>query len=75
MRSRAALNALLRRSDPIVKDARYTAFGYWRVTFSVVAGLDMSVMVCNAYVDRDMAVDQALITLRNITGQIVTEEA
>lgn len=41
----------------------------------MVAGLDMSVMVCDPYIDRDMAVDQALITLRDITGHIVTEEA
>lgn len=75
MRSRSALNAILLRSDPLVKNASYTNFGYWRVTFSVVAGLDMSVMVCDPYIDRQSAIDQALITLRNVTGQIVTEEA
>lgn len=74
MRSRAALTAILKRSNPLVKNVEFTHYSYWRVTFSVAPGVDMSVMVCNPYIDGQTATDQALLTLRSITGQIVAEE-
>lgn len=70
-RSQRALLAILARYDAIVSDVTYTDYAYWRVTFSCAPGVDLSVMVCDPYIDGQMAVDQAIVTLRNVTGQSV----
>ena len=70
-RSQQALLAILARHDAIVKDVAFTSYAYWRVTFSCAAGVDLSVMVCDPYIDGKTAVDQAIVTLRNVTGQSV----
>jgi hypothetical protein len=70
-RSRQALLAILARHDAIVKDVTFSHYAYWRVTFSAAPGVDLSVMVWDAYIDAQSAIDQAIVTLRSVTGQNV----
>lgn len=70
-RSRRALLAILARHDALVKDAVYTNYAYWRVTFSCAPGVDLSVLVWDAYIGSQTAIDQAIVTLRSVTGQSV----
>lgn len=70
-RSRQALLAILARHDAIVTASDYRIFGYWRVTFSAAPGVDLSCLVCDPYIDGQTAIDQAIVTLRSVTGQNV----
>ena len=70
-RSQRALLAILARYDALVKSAEYTNHAYWRVTFSCAPGVDLSLLVCDAYIGEQTAIDQAIVTLRSVTGQNV----
>lgn len=72
-RSNGALRAILLSSMPRVSKTAYSDHAYWQVTFSVAPGLDLTVTVCDHYIDEQTAIDQATVTLREIIGQIVTE--
>ena len=70
-RSRGALLAILARHDAIVTGVEYTDNAYWRVTFSCAPGVDLALLVCDPYIDGKTAIDQAIVTLRSVTGQSV----
>lgn len=66
-----ALRDKIAKYDALVSDMRLSSFGYWVVKFSVAPGVDMSVMLCNAGLAQDEALERAAQTLSIQTGQKV----
>lgn len=73
MISNAALLASLAKYDALVKDAKFTNWGYWTVTFSVAPAVDMQVMVCDNTITREQAIASATLVLTSRTGQKVRQ--
>jgi len=71
MQSNRALQRAISSHDAIVSDVTFTDYAYWRVTFNCAPGLRLSVLVCDTYLSKEEAVEQAVVTLGQQTGQRV----
>lgn len=73
MQSNRVLIGKISKYKAIVKKVEFSRYAYWRVTYSVAPGVDLTIASCHNGIGPTQALADAAITLKELTGQEVSQ--